>query len=39
VDPKGLAGRRIEVRGWVEARGGPVIEAARPDQIELVEGK
>jgi endonuclease YncB( thermonuclease family) len=39
VDPKGLAGRRIEVRGWVEARGGPVIEATRPNQIELVEGK
>jgi micrococcal nuclease len=38
VDPKGLAGRRIEVRGWIEQRGGPVIEAARPDQIEIVRG-
>jgi micrococcal nuclease len=38
VDPKSLAGRRIEVRGWIEQRGGPVIEAARPDQIEMVRG-
>ncbi len=38
VDPKSLAGRNIEVRGWVEQRGGPVIEAARPDQIEIVGG-
>jgi endonuclease YncB( thermonuclease family) len=38
VDPKSLAGRRIEVRGWIEERGGPVIEAVRPDQIEIVKG-
>jgi endonuclease YncB( thermonuclease family) len=38
VDPKSLAGRHIEVRGWIEQRGGPVIEAARPDQIEIVGG-
>jgi endonuclease YncB( thermonuclease family) len=38
ADPKSLAGRRIEVRGWIEQRGGPVIEAARPDQIEIVRG-
>jgi len=40
-----LAGRRVRVRGWVEARGGiggspwraPWIEAARPEQIETVD--
>jgi endonuclease YncB( thermonuclease family) len=39
LDPKGLEGRRVRVRGWVEARGGnggsPWIEAAHPEQIEL----
>jgi endonuclease YncB( thermonuclease family) len=42
VDLKGLAGRRVRVRGWIEARGGdgdsagrgPWIEAAHPEQIE-----
>ena len=34
--PKALAGRKIEVRGWIEERGGPAIEAARPEQIEIV---
>jgi endonuclease YncB( thermonuclease family) len=38
VDPKNLAGRRIEVRGWIEEHGGPAIEAARPEQIEMVGG-
>jgi endonuclease YncB( thermonuclease family) len=38
LDPKRLTGRRVEVRGWVEERGGPVIEAVRPDQIDIVEG-
>jgi micrococcal nuclease len=38
INPKNLAGRHIEVRGWIEQRGGPVIEAARPDQIEIVGG-
>jgi endonuclease YncB( thermonuclease family) len=36
--PGRLAGRRIEVRGFVEEHGGPAIEAARPEQIEIVEG-
>src|SRR5262245_57828625 len=27
MDPKGLEGRPIRVRGWVEQRGGPVIDA------------
>jgi endonuclease YncB( thermonuclease family) len=37
LDPKRLNGRRVRVRGWVEARGGPLIEAVRPEQIEVVE--
>ena len=44
VDPHGLSGHRVRVRGWIEARGGiagspwraPWIEAARPEQIETV---
>jgi hypothetical protein len=34
---KSLENRRIRVRGWVEARGGPRIEALRVGQIELVD--
>ncbi len=37
VEPKTLEGRRIRVRGWVEQRGGPIVEAARPEQIEIAE--
>jgi hypothetical protein len=37
LDPRSLAGRRLRVRGWVEERGGPWIEAIRPEQIELSE--
>ena len=37
VDPKRLEGRRILVRGVVEQRVGPTIEAATPEQIDLVE--
>ncbi len=36
IEPKKLQGRRILVRGWVEERGGPWIEAVRPEQIEVV---
>jgi endonuclease YncB( thermonuclease family) len=36
--PDKLAGRRIEVRGFIEQRGGPTIEAGSPEQIEIVEG-
>jgi endonuclease YncB( thermonuclease family) len=39
LDPKTLAGRDIEVRGWIEGRGGPAIEASRPDQIEIAARK
>ena len=34
--PKALAGRHVRVRGWLEQRRGPVIEADAPEQIELV---
>ena len=36
-EPKKLAGRRVRVRGWIEERGGPWIEAARPEQIEFAD--
>jgi endonuclease YncB( thermonuclease family) len=35
---KSLENRRIRVRGWVEARGGPRIEVLRVGQIELLGG-
>jgi len=34
LDPQSLSGRRVRVRGWVEYRSGPIIEAAAPEQIE-----
>jgi endonuclease YncB( thermonuclease family) len=37
VEPKRLAGRRVRVRGWIEERGGPWVEATRPEQIEVLE--
>jgi endonuclease YncB( thermonuclease family) len=37
IDPKQLEGRPVRVRGWIEQRNGPVIEADAPEQIELVE--
>jgi endonuclease YncB( thermonuclease family) len=36
LEPQKLSGRRVLVRGWVEERGGPWIEASTPDQIEIV---
>jgi endonuclease YncB( thermonuclease family) len=35
---KSLENKRIRVRGWVEARGGPRIEVLRVEQIELLGG-
>jgi hypothetical protein len=37
LDLKGLAGRRIRVRGWIEQRGEDRgwIEAELPEQIEI----
>ena len=34
--PKSFENRRIQVRGWVEARGGPRIELLRVGEIEVV---
>lgn len=39
VDPKRLQGRRVEVRGYIELRGGPRIEVMRPEQIAVVAGR
>ena len=38
ISLKSLENRRIRVRGWVEARGGPRIEVLRVGQIELLSG-
>ena len=38
ISLKSLENRRIRVRGWVEARGGPRIEVLRVGQIELAGG-
>lgn len=35
--PKRLEGRRIRVRGWIERRGGPIVAADAPEQIEVIE--
>ncbi|MGE3144427.1 MAG: thermonuclease family protein [Pseudorhodoplanes sp.] len=35
LEPKALEGRTIRVRGYVEDRNGPLIEALRPEQIEI----
>ncbi|HVR67195.1 MAG TPA: thermonuclease family protein [Verrucomicrobiae bacterium] len=32
-----LIGRRLRIRGWLELRGGPLIEITYPEQIEVVE--
>jgi endonuclease YncB( thermonuclease family) len=38
IEPKKLEGRRVRVRGWIEERGGPRIEALHPAQLEIVDG-
>ena len=35
ISAKSLENKRIRVRGWIEARGGPRIEAAQVGQIEM----
>ena len=37
IEPKKLENRRIRVRGWVEERNGPRIEATRAKQIKMAE--
>lgn len=39
VPLKQLQGRVLRVRGWVETRAGPFIEATSPEQIEVVAQK
>jgi endonuclease YncB( thermonuclease family) len=36
LEPKRLERLRVRVRGFVEVRGGPWIEATRPEQIEVI---
>lgn len=36
IEPKKLEGRNVRVRGWLERRGGPIIQADAPEQIEVV---
>lgn len=31
-----LAGRRVEVRGWLKSYNGPLIEATHPEQVEVI---
>ena len=38
LSPKSLENRRIRVRGFVEARGGPRIEVLRVGQVEVLGG-
>ena len=37
LDPRRLANLRVRVRGWIEDRNGPRVEATRPEQIEILE--
>lgn len=37
IEPKQLEGHRIRIRGWIEHRGGPVVMAEAPEQIELID--
>src|SRR5581483_3848324 len=37
IDTEKLAGHQVRVRGWIENRGGPQIEVAHPEQIEIVD--
>ena len=35
VDPRGMEGRRVRVRGWIKSMNGPMIQATHPEQIEI----
>jgi endonuclease YncB( thermonuclease family) len=37
VDPRQLERRRVRVRGYIEERSGPRIEASNPEQIEVAD--
>jgi endonuclease YncB( thermonuclease family) len=36
MKPEDLNSRRIRVRGWIERRGGPMIDLPHPDALELL---
>jgi hypothetical protein len=33
---EGYRGRTVRVRGWIERRDGPMIEATHPEQVEVL---
>jgi endonuclease YncB( thermonuclease family) len=35
IGPRTLEGRVVRIRGYVDVRSGPVIEASRPEQLEI----
>lgn len=37
VDPAGLAGKQVRVRGWLKSYNGPMIDVTHPEQIEVLE--
>jgi len=37
LSPATLEGRKIRVRGWLDSRNGPMIEATHPEQIEVLD--
>ncbi|HYC05797.1 MAG TPA: thermonuclease family protein [Azospirillaceae bacterium] len=37
LDPLSLGGRRVEVRGWIGERNGPVIQATHPEQMAVLD--
>ncbi|MBL1419636.1 MAG: thermonuclease family protein [Alphaproteobacteria bacterium] len=37
LDFKNMVGKTIRVRGWLEKRGGPMIEATHPEQLEFLD--
>jgi endonuclease YncB( thermonuclease family) len=39
LQPDRLANLRLRVRGYIEERSGPRIEATRPEQIEIAQGE
>lgn len=36
IDPEALAGRRVEVRGYLLEAGGPLIELSHPEQMQIL---
>jgi micrococcal nuclease len=39
IDPLGLKGKTVLVRGWLRKRNGPMIEVTHPEQIEVIKEK